>query len=119
MAYSDGQNAKNEWYTGPTEAPPHVPENGFPRDAWHCDNCQALEYNVQPGTNRPVPGAPMPHFISAKFQRVCSLCYDLYNNARFSLDYWQTAQREWRDREEKRKKDIDGLSGKRDYFTGL
>jgi hypothetical protein len=60
-----GKHERNEKSdTDRTEVPSPIPENGFPRDAWNCDNCQALMYNTKPNHHHPVAGAPMPHFVS-------------------------------------------------------
>jgi hypothetical protein len=66
----------------------------------------------------PVAGAPIPHYISTTYSRVCSTCKALWD-AVGNKDYWRTAQREWENTQEAKRKKLDGLSGKTDYFTGV
>lgn len=90
--------------------------NPYPDEPWKCDGCGELMYN-RTAEGYPASGGPIPHFISTEFSRVCSVCKALWDTVG-NRDYWRTVQREAEQTREKRKKKIDGLSGKNDYFTG-
>lgn len=45
-------------------------------DAWRCDSCRHLMYNVD-AKGYPAPGAPLPHFFSLEMPRVCQVCFFL------------------------------------------
>lgn len=61
--------------------------------AWKCTACGALMYNVDRVnfTNYPGDGAPPPLFLSAKYPKVCKMCWDLYQNL-CERPYWRNLE---------------------------
>jgi hypothetical protein len=61
-------------------------------EAWRCTGpCQRLIFNLD-AMGRPTSGAPGAHFISERFPRVCSVCYDLHWTAQSSAYFRQLAE---------------------------
>lgn len=86
-------------------------------EAWRCDACGSLIYNVDE-QGYPAAGAPMPHYWNVSKPAVCAVCYALGNNLATN-EYWVALHREWRQEEANAKQNKDKLTGKRDYFTGM
>ena len=85
------------------------------RDAWRCQACYALMYNIAWFRNEygewvcvPVEGAPLPRFVSGGYSSVCSVCFDMYDVIADS-DYWKRIHAEFVQRGEKAKRIIDGF----------
>ena len=56
------------------------------QDAWRCDSCAALIYNLEAG--HPAPGAPKPLYLDHRYQNVCMTCFQLGLVVRDS-PYWK------------------------------
>ena len=65
-------------------------------DAWNCDCCKKLIYNLEDG--KPAPGAPPPRRLSKRYEKVCVLCYDL-GHVFDNNQYFLALQTEWEDRQ--------------------
>lgn len=83
-------------------------------DAWECDACHQLIYNIVDGY--PAPGAPMPKFWSIKYRKVCTACYQLATAA--STPYLRAAQDQEHEESRRYREQVERLNGKRDYFSG-
>jgi len=46
------------------------------RDAWRCDGCDRLIYNLK--DSYPAPGAPLPKYVNGDYKKVCRLCYEMH-----------------------------------------
>lgn len=90
-----------------------TPGNPYPEDAWRCSVCNKLIYNLDKN-GHPAPGAPIPHFVSLEYQRVCSACHALIPP--IDRDYWRTLHRQWQERQEEWRKKINKLGDGKDYF---
>lgn len=94
-------------------------ESGFTSgvpEAWRCDACGHLIYNVD-AKGYPAPGGPMPHYWSVSKPAVCTACFQMGDNLA-SNAYWVALHREWREEEKRTKDNKDKLTGRRDYLTG-
>lgn len=63
------------------------------KTAWRCQNCRMLVYNLDE-FGYPAPGAPEWKFASKFWNRLCTLCFQLYHIAADS-EYLKKAQLEW------------------------
>lgn len=96
--------------------PPERQLQGGVGEAWRCDVCEQLIYNVD-AKGYPAPGAPMPKFWSVSKPAVCTVCYQMVTPLA-THEYWVALHREWRDEEKRAKENKDRLTGRRDYLTG-
>ncbi len=66
------------------------PGQGGVDNAWRCNNCKELMYNLRTkqGITYPAPGAPFPNFYNDEFPQLCSVCRDLLWVVSNS-DYWR------------------------------
>lgn len=69
------KDTKENFFTGDEFEYPGVDE------AWRCDGCTQLIYNLrlENGHLYPTTGAPLPRYINPSYKKVCSLCHTLYN----------------------------------------
>jgi len=81
------------------------------RRAWRCSHCGELMY-LKDRKGYPKAGAPPAKFVSAQYDRVCSLCWDMYM-AISCRSYWKNLHDLWKDRGNKIKK----LKPGEDYFA--
>lgn len=87
------------------------------RDPWRCDFCGFFVYSTKDGY--PVKGAPIARYYSTAYPSVCAVCHALVNNPSLVTDYWHGLQREWEKAQKEKRDKYDGLSGRKDYLTGL
>lgn len=87
------------------------------REPWRCSFCNFFVYNTDEGG--PIKGAPIARYYSTAYPSVCAICHALVNNPSLVTDYWRGLQREWEKKQKELKDKYDGLSGRKDYFTGL
>lgn len=63
------------------------------RDAWRCDGCSRLVYNLTPpdarGFTYPAHGAPVPKYLNSEYRQVCNVCYDMFQPLRKNTSYWE------------------------------
>ncbi len=83
-------------------------------EPWYCCSCGYFMYATKfiDGDFYPVEGAPQSKFISTKYPRVCSVCFDLHLILDTS-DYWKKLESTKRENEKKNKKLFPGEN----YFT--
>lgn len=79
------KDIKENFFTGDEGEYPGVEE------AWRCDGCGQLMYNIclENGHFYPAAGAPLPRYLSQTFKQVCSVCLLMYNTINDS-DYFRT-----------------------------
>lgn len=106
MAWLEKPNGKNECDTAPTDA---INQS---RVAWRCSHCRQLMY-LKDKNGNPAKGAPPAKFISSTYDRVCSLCWEMWM-AISGKSYWESLHTQWETEQKKRKKNLgDG----KDYFA--
>jgi hypothetical protein len=68
------KDIKENFFTG------SEPEAGV-GDAWRCDGCNQLIYNVslENGHAYPRVGAPFPAYLNLTYKKVCAVCLLMYN----------------------------------------
>jgi hypothetical protein len=93
---------------GEVQEDPRLASLAGTREAWRCDACRALMYDLEDG--KPTEGAPMPHYLSDKLQNVCSLCFQMGSLIKNSM-YWKRLS----DEHEKR---FGQLKSDGNYFPG-
>lgn len=54
------------------------PDDTMPK-AWRCTGCGEVIFNLKWSEGRMVKqnGAPVPHYYSVRFPRLCTLCFEL------------------------------------------
>lgn len=73
---------------------------------WRCSFCSALMFDIEwkKGHSYPVPGAPIPHEGIPGYEKLCTLCLELYT-ALVGRGYWTAIQAGWKhERRENRKR---------------
>lgn len=63
------------------------------RNAWRCEYCDKLIYNLDEW-GHPAAGAPPPRFLSRAYTKVCTLCFDIAHLLDENL-YFQKIQAAW------------------------
>jgi hypothetical protein len=62
-------------------------------EPWRCTGCGLFVYNLAEidGGIYPIGGASPPRYISTVYNKVCSVCFDMFHSL-LSRDYWKIIQ---------------------------
>jgi hypothetical protein len=98
------KDIKENFFTGETYKYPDV------EDAWRCDGCRQLIYNVclENGHVYPIAGAPLPRYLSADYKKVCGLCVSMHSAVHDNL-YFRALSQEAVDSKKVKQKEWEGM----------